>query len=169
MKAKLAPEAAAEAEPAVFPLADYMPHLLMVTARRVSRLLAHRLSESFGLTIPEWFVLVAVGHHGVLSPSMVGDLTTLDKVKVSRSAVSLVNRGLMRQSQDPHDGRGRLLRLTRKGATIRARSLPVAQELETMLAAEVSRAEWAALNRVLSRLNAFAESLEGAASGDDLD
>src|SRR3954453_20727370 len=114
MKAKLSPELAAEAEPAAFPLNDYMPHLLVIKARRISRLLSHRLSESFGLTIPEWCVLVTVGHHGVLSPSIGGELTALDKVRVSRSAASLVNRGLMRQSQDPHDGRGRLLRLTRK-------------------------------------------------------
>jgi DNA-binding MarR family transcriptional regulator len=100
---------------------------------------------------------------------MVGELTALDKVKVSRSAASLVNRGLMKQSQDPHDGRGRLLRLTRKGTTICGRTLPLAQELESELSAEVNRTEWATLNRTLGRLNAFVESMEGAGVGEDLD
>jgi len=169
MKAKLSSELMADAEPAAFPLNDYMPHLMVITARRVSRLLSHRLSEAFGLTIPEWCVLVTVGHHGVLSPSMVGELTALDKVKVSRSAASLVNRGLMRQSQDPHDGRGRLLRLTRKGTTICGRTLPLARELEAALSAELSRSEWAALNRTLGRLNTYAESMEEAGAEGELD
>ena len=55
------------------------------------------------------------GRFGTLSPSAVGEATAMDKVKVSRAAASLVARGLLRQTQDPHDGRGRLLRLTRKG------------------------------------------------------
>ena len=41
----------------------------------------------------------------------------MDKVKVSRAAASLVARGLLRQTQDPRDGRARLLRLTCRGAT----------------------------------------------------
>jgi DNA-binding MarR family transcriptional regulator len=132
-------------------------------------MLSRRLHDSFGLTIPEWCVLVTVGHHGVLSPSVVGALTALDKVKVSRSAASLVNRGLVRQSQDPHDGRGRLLRLTRKGTTICTRTLPLARQLEAELANELSRTEWATLGRALGKLDAFVAGLENGEPMAELD
>ena len=101
-----------------FRLEDFLPYKLSVAANRVSRLFARRYSEAYGLTIPEWRVLAMVGRFGTLSPSAVGEWTAMDKVKVSRAAASLVERGLLKQTQDPKDGRGRLLRLTRKGGTV---------------------------------------------------
>ena len=52
-------------------------------------------------------LLAAVGRQGVMSPTEAVDRTAMDKVKVSRAAASLVSRGLLRQSRDPEDGRGR--------------------------------------------------------------
>ncbi|MGH7153076.1 MAG: MarR family winged helix-turn-helix transcriptional regulator, partial [Acetobacteraceae bacterium] len=99
-----------------FRLEDFLPFRLAVAASSVTRLMARRLAEAYGISIAEWRVLMMVGRYGTLSPSMVGERTAMDKVKVSRAAASLVARGLVKQSQDPADGRGRLLRLTRKGA-----------------------------------------------------
>ena len=101
-----------------FKLENFLPYRLSVAANRVSRLFARRYFEAFGLSIPEWRVLAIVGRLGTLSPSAVGEATAMDKVKVSRAAASLVARGLARQTQDPQDGRGRLLRLTRRGVAV---------------------------------------------------
>jgi DNA-binding MarR family transcriptional regulator len=76
----------------------------------------------------------------------------MDKVKVSRAAASLVARGLLKQAQDPDDGRGRLLRLTRKGAGVYAGIKPMADEVEAALAAGLSRTEWNALQKALAKL-----------------
>ena len=84
--------------------------------------------------MPEWRLLAAVGRYSVLSPTVAGERTSMDKVKVSRAAASLMARGLLRQTQDPDDGRGRLLRLTRKGATVYAGDAPMAQAVEAALA-----------------------------------
>src|SRR5271157_3647896 len=104
-----------EVSDAAFHLEDFLPYRLSVAANRVSRLFARRYAEAYGLSIPEWRVLAMVGRFGTLSPSAVGEWTAMDKVKVSRAAASLAARGLLKQTPDPHDGRGRLLRLTRKG------------------------------------------------------
>src|SRR6185312_16163759 len=128
-----------------FRLEEFLPYRLSVAANRVSRLFARRYSDAYGLSIPEWRVLAMVGRFGTLSPSAVGEWTAMDKVKVSRAAASLVARGMLRQTQDPLDGRGRLLRLTRKGVSVHDSMVPLACELEERLSEGMSRTEWSSL------------------------
>ena len=143
-------------------LEAYLPHRLTVTSKRISRLIARKYSETYGLTISELGVLTTVGRAGTMSPTAVGESTSMDKVKVSRAAASLVGRGLLRQSQDPNDGRGRLLRLTRKGATIHNGIVPLAKEIEASLAEGLSRSEWASLTKALSKLDTHLQHIESA-------
>lgn len=143
-----------------FKLEDFLPFRLSVAASSVSRLMARRLAETSGISIAEWRVLTTVGRYGTLSPSLVGERTAMDKVKVSRAAASLVARGLIRQSQDPADGRGRLLRLTRKGANVYNGAVPLARELEDEIANGLTRTEWAALQKALVRLGAYVQSID---------
>jgi DNA-binding MarR family transcriptional regulator len=145
-----------------FKLEDFLPYRLSVAASRVSRLFGRRYFEAYGLTIPEWRVLAIIGRYDTLSPSAVGELAAMDKVKVSRAAANLVARGLLRQSQDPTDGRGRLLRLTRRGASVYHGMVPLACELEGQLAEGLSRAEWSVLLKALEKLTTHAKHCEGA-------
>ncbi|HVY13641.1 MAG TPA: MarR family winged helix-turn-helix transcriptional regulator [Rhodopila sp.] len=117
----------------------------------------------------EWRLLAAVGRFGVLSPTAAGARTSMDKVKVSRAAASLVARGLLRQSQDPNDGRGRLLRLTRKGTSVYASIGPTSEKIEDMLAEGLNKTEWSALNRALGKLMTHAKAILGDAEGEDED
>lgn len=152
-----------------FRLEDFLPYRLSVAANRVSRLCARRYSDAYGLGIPEWRVLAMVGRFGTLSPSAVGEWTAMDKVKVSRAAASLVARGMLRQTQDPQDGRGRLLRLTRKGSAVHEGMVPLACELEGKLADGMSRTEWSALLKALDKLNAHVREFDGANDGATVD
>lgn len=151
----------ADANGSAFRLEDFLPYRLSVAANRVSRLFARRYSDEFGLSIPEWRLLAIVGRFGTLSPTAVGEWTAMDKVKVSRAAASLVNRGLLKQTQDPEDGRGRLLRLTRKGTAVHASMIPLACELEDQLAGAMSRTEWGALLKALDKLSSHAQERGG--------
>jgi DNA-binding MarR family transcriptional regulator len=144
-----------------FRLEDFLPYRLSVASNRVSRLFARRYSEAFGISIPEWRVIAVVGRFGTLSPSAVGEATAMDKVKVSRAAASLVARGLLKQAPDPHDGRGRLLSLTRKGVAVHQGVVPLARELEASLSQGFSRTEWAALQKALLRVNAHVLAIGG--------
>jgi DNA-binding MarR family transcriptional regulator len=148
-----------------FRLEDFLPYRLSVAANRVSRLFARRYSDAFGLSIPEWRVLAIVGRFGTLSPTSVGEWTAMDKVKVSRAAASLVARGMLRQAPDPEDGRGRLLRLTRKGAAVHDGMVPLACELEGQLAEGMSRTEWGALLKALDKLSSHAKECGGGEHG----
>jgi DNA-binding MarR family transcriptional regulator len=144
-----------------FRLEDFLPYRLSVASNRVSRLFARHYSEAFGLSIPEWRVVAAVGSFGTLSPSAVGEATAMDKVKVSRAAAALVARGLLRQAPDPQDGRGRRLSLTRKGLAVYQGVVPLARELEASLAQNFTRTEWAALQKALLRLNTHVLEIGG--------
>jgi len=152
-----------------FRLEDFLPYRLSVAASRVSRLFARRYSEAYGLSIPEWRVLAIVGRFDTLSPSAVGEWSAMDKVKVSRAAASLVARGLLKQTQDPEDGRGRLLRLTRRGAAVHEGMVPLACELEGQLAEGMSRSEWNALLKALDKLSSHVKEFEGVDHGVSVD
>ena len=169
MKARRNDDAAQPETNEVFRLEEFLPYRLSVTTNRISRLFARRYNQAFGLTIPEWRVMAVVGRFGTLSPSAVGERTAMDKVKVSRAAAGLVTRGLLKQTQDPTDGRGRRLQLTRKGTTMHQRIVPMARELESSLAEGLSRADWTALNRAIDRLSAHLSSIEGDDLGEATD
>lgn len=152
-----------------FQLEEFLPYRLSVAAESVSRLIARQHLVRSGLGMPEWRLLASVGRYGVLSPTAAGEQTAMDKVKVSRAAASLVARGLLRQSQDPDDGRGRLLRLTRKGTTMYNDVASTASEIETTLAAGLTKAEWNTLQKALGKLSEHAQSIMASAADSDDD
>lgn len=84
----------------------------------------------------------------------------MDKVRVSRASASLVAQGMLRQNRDPNDGRGRLLRLTKRGVGVHNGIVPVVQDIEARLTANLGKTEIACLNKVLSKLNAQLDALE---------
>ncbi len=135
-----------------FRLEDFLPYRLSVASENVSRLIARNYLDQIGLGMPEWRLLAAVGRHGVLSPTVAGESTSMDKVKVSRAAASLAARGLLKQSQDPNDGRGRLLRLTRKGNTIYSGLPSMARQIEKSILSGLSATEAANLQKALLKL-----------------
>lgn len=143
-----------------FELAEFLPHRIAVTARRVTRVLSDRYEKAFKLTVTELSVLTVVGQAGRLSPSSIADQTSMDKVRVSRATSVLVGRGLLRQTKDPLDGRGRVLRLTRKGQGIYENTATVAQDVEAALVAHFGKADLASFTRILGRLNTALDGLE---------
>ncbi len=145
--------------PENFRLEAFLPYRLAVASEIVSRLIFRQHFGRLGLGMPEWRLIAAVGQYGVLSPTAAGERTAMDKVKVSRAAAALVARGMVRQSPDPHDGRGRLLRLTRKGATLYAKLAPMAGEIDASLAHVISKSEWNTLQKVLDKLTEHGRTL----------
>ncbi|MEA2789581.1 MAG: hypothetical protein QOG73_1987 [Acetobacteraceae bacterium] len=142
-----------------FRLEDFLPYRLSVATDSVSRLISRTHLAQPGLGVPEWRLLAAIGRFGVLSPTLAGERTSMDKVKVSRAAASLAARGLLRQTQDPADGRGRLLRLTRKGTTLYASLVPKARDVEATLAAGLTKTEWNALHKALGKLSVHTQTI----------
>ncbi len=153
----------------VFQLENFLPYRLSVASETVSRLIARQYLVKSGLGMSEWRLLAVIGRFGVLSPTAAGERTAMDKVKVSRATASLVARGLVRQAQDPNDGRGRLLRLTRKGTAISSDMVPTANAIDSALEKGLTKAEWTTLHKTLGKLSVHAQSLLVATDEEHLD
>ena len=146
-------------QPDSFRLEDFLPFRLSVAADAVSRLIARQHLSKTGLGMSEWRLLASVGRYGMLSPTAAGEQTAMDKVKVSRAAASLVSRGLLKQTQDPKDGRARQLRLTRKGTNLYTEVGNTAGMINAELSVALSRAEWTALNKTLGKLSGYVHTV----------
>jgi DNA-binding MarR family transcriptional regulator len=147
-----------DTDAAKFCLASFLPYRLAVVTDSIHRVFGDTYQQTCNLTIPEWRALAIIAQFGTLSPTVIGQHTAMDKVKVSRATQSLVTKGMLRQSHDPSDGRGRLLRLTRKGESTHARMVPLAARLEAMVFNDLNRAEVAALSRVLTKISTRLET-----------
>jgi DNA-binding MarR family transcriptional regulator len=142
-----------------FLLENFLPYRLSVAAEIVSRLTMRTYLADSGLTISEWRLVAAVSRFGVLSPTAAGAYAAMDKVRVSRAAARLIEQGLLRQTQDPGDGRGRLLRLTRKGVALHQELVPAAGAVEATLMESLTKTERSVLSKALDKLSAQASAL----------
>jgi DNA-binding MarR family transcriptional regulator len=142
-----------------FQLDEFLPYRLSVASENVSRLLVRRYLGEMGLGLPEWRLLAAIGRHGMLSPTTSGRYTAMDKVKTSRATARLIALGLVNGTADPQDGRGRQLRLTRKGQRVYAAMPKVAEEMETMILGNLSRTEARQLQTILRKLITHTKSV----------
>jgi len=135
-----------------FDLAEFLPYRLAVAAARVSARFSAQY-EKFGVTIPQWRVLAALGSFGETHAQRLTTLTTMDKVKVSRAVAAMLGAGLLRRRADADDARRDLLRLTPKGTRLYGQLVPLAQAMQAELLADIPPEAQAALDASLTRLS----------------
>lgn len=140
-------------------LEAFLPYRLSVLANAVSRAIAARYEDEFGLTIPEWRVMALLGASPGLTATEVAEATPMDKVAVSRAVRGLSDAGRLAATADGADGRRQRLSLTPAGMAVYRRIVPLALGLEARLLAALSAADRAALTRVMARLEAAAADL----------
>ncbi|MFV3075179.1 MarR family winged helix-turn-helix transcriptional regulator [Niveispirillum fermenti] len=109
-------------------LDDFLPYRLNVLAKRVSRELARRYEEQFGISIPEWRVMAILGREQPLSSNDIVERSAMDKAKVSRAVTALVEAGLLSRSTHPSDQRLLRLSFTPAGRALYERIAPLALE-----------------------------------------
>lgn len=149
-------------------LDEGVSHQLVVTARRVSRLFWARYASTCQLAPGEWLVLAALAEIGDVTPSAVSAFTAMDKVKVSRAVSGLTIRGLIKQMTPSRDRRTRVLSLTRKGVAAHSAAARLTCDVEAMLAAGISKVDFAHLQKGLERLNQRVEELSSPGEMDAL-
>ena len=88
----------------------------------------------------------------------IGLRTRMDKVTVSRAAVSLTERDLIERRPNPEDRRSHLLILSPAGRRLYADVVPKALELEARVFGAFTRAELDAFVSMLRRIDEIASS-----------
>ena len=137
-------------------LQRYFPYRLARLAEQVSLAVAEVYAARFALSRQEWRILAVLGGRPELATKEIGRLTTLDKMHVSRAMQALEQRGIVRRSRDPEDGRERIVTLTSAGRALYRRIVPYALEREAALLAALTPEEIATMDAVIDKLAAAA-------------
>ncbi len=155
---------------ATLQLDTFLPYRLNVVTQAVSQALARLYSEEFGISVPEWRILAALGEAqragGPDWPGMTArDLArhgSMGKVMVSRAAAALVQRKILVRKANAADRRESFLHLSRKGAGIYMAIVPRAHAFQEQLARGISASDAQAFDRVVRHLMKAAGSAEAA-------
>jgi DNA-binding MarR family transcriptional regulator len=150
-----------------FALERFVPYRLSVLTNIISRTIGRLYGERFGLSIPEWRVMAALGRFAPLSAGEVCQRTAMDKVQVSRAVDRLRRAGLVERAVDAKDRRRSRLRLSAAGRRTHDAIVPMALAAEALLLDGLAPAERRTLDRLLTRLTQRAVAIAPGALDPD--
>ena len=116
-----------------FSLDDFLPYQLAVLSSHISREFSEIYAENFGLTVPEWRVIVHLHNAGPVSVREIQARVDMDKSKVSRAATRLEKSGHITKETNADDRRLLKLALTDKGHALMKQIIPLAHGFEDKL------------------------------------
>ncbi|WP_253732724.1 MarR family winged helix-turn-helix transcriptional regulator [Thioclava sp. JE_KL1] len=128
------------AEMPEFDLYSFTPYRLAVAAEKLSERLARQYRDRFGISIPEWRVLVHLAQSDDVSVRDIEARVAMEKSKVSRAASRLEASGLIAKTRHEGDKRLVKLRLTANGRAMMAELLVLANAFQAELEAELGDA-----------------------------
>jgi DNA-binding MarR family transcriptional regulator len=147
-------------------LDDFLPYRLSVASNLVSDVIASAYESLFGLRIPEWrLVAVMAENPEGMTQQQIGVITWMDKVTVSRAAISLFDRGLVTRRPNGADRRSHHLVLTRAGRDLYDAVVPKALEFERRIFGQFSDKERDGFEAMLRKLEEIALELHGPKRG----
>jgi len=141
------------------PPAFVLSRKVMTLANLLKRGAGNRYRRLLGLPQGEWGVIAQLGAR---APRTLGDLAAamgLDITQISRSVSSLVERGLVTRSLNPHNNREVLIALSRKGEAANAVIVDAGSRVNEILLEGLSDRERTALEALLVRFTERAERL----------
>lgn len=141
-------------------LAGFLPYRLSIASNTVSDVIASAYQALFGLSVPEWRLIAILAEQDGLSQLGLGAATRMDKVTVSRAAIGLASRGLVKRVSNPEDKRSNLLSLSAEGRTLYEQVAPKALAFEDAIFQDFSREEVDLLKEMLQRIQDAATKFE---------
>lgn len=123
-----------------FDLMRFTPYRMAVAAQILSEGLERQYRTRFGISIPEWRVLVHLGHSGDVSVRDIETRVAMEKSKVSRAATRLESAGYIVKRTNKADRRLLHLALTPKGRALMADLVPLALAFQAQIAAQLGPA-----------------------------
>ena len=135
-----------------FDLAGFSAYRLTVAAQKLSDAFARQYRDQFGISNPEWRVLVHLSQSDGTSIRDIEARVAMEKSKVSRAAKRLEQAGYISKQINKTDRRLLHLHLTAEGQSLMTELLPLAnrfqQEMETRLGKAFAGLE-AGLDKIL--------------------
>jgi DNA-binding MarR family transcriptional regulator len=137
----------------VVQLSDFVPYRMVHLAGNISMALSKIYKQEFDITIPEWRVLAQLAQQQKLYSKRIGELTSMDKSKVSRAVKSLESKEYLIRQTDKNDNRAAYLSLTCQGKLLYQKIAPKALEWEKQFVAVLDASEHRELMRILNKLD----------------
>lgn len=154
-----------EQEPRIV-LERFLPYRLNVLASLVSNALAQIYAERFGLSIPAWRVVAALGQYGIRTARDIAIHGVMHKSTVSRAVASLEQRGLIARRPNQDDRREELLTLTPEGRAIYEALVPQALAFEERVLSVLDPREQETLSALMDKLSRHARSMAPEEGGE---
>ena len=146
-------------------LNQYMPYQLVNLAKRVSEACNAEYGAPYGISVAEWRLLARLGQHRELGSRGLGEITFMDKSRVSRAIRQLENKGYAVRRVDKADNRASYLSLTADGRQLYRQIAPRALDWEAKFLSVLEEPEYRDLLRIISKLESQLEKMaakEGA-------
>jgi len=147
----------------ILQLNNFLPYRLNAVTQVVSQGLARLYAEDFGISVPEWRVMTALGELGEGEEMTARDIaqhSRMGKVMTSRAVAALGKRKFLARRMNREDRRESFLRLSDRGREIYAQIVPRALAYQARLEKGLSRADADALDRIITHLLEKAEDHE---------
>ena len=125
---------------------------LLRAVNRMTRPFHETFGRRFGVTLPQWRCLMALAAGPDRSGEDVAEAMGMDRMTISRTLRALEAAGRAERRADPHHARRNLWRLTADGWAIADAVIPEALARDGTLFGQLDREDWAALDRILGKL-----------------
>jgi DNA-binding MarR family transcriptional regulator len=146
----------------VVDLDNYAPAYLSWIANKLSSGASQAYLAAFDVGIESWRVLVLLAIEGSISAQKACGVIGMDKASMSRCFKSLQERGFIKLSLDPQDGRARIATLTPSGRAIHDQIRDIALERERAFMSVLTAAERKVFLDLLRRLHENLPAVEAA-------
>ncbi|MGK0267450.1 MAG: DNA-binding MarR family transcriptional regulator [Paraglaciecola sp.] len=134
-------------------LHQFVPYRMVHLAAKISLALSKIYKQEFDISIPEWRVLAQLASQQKLYSKDIGDITSMDKSKVSRAVKVLENKHYLIRQADKNDNRAAYLSLTAQGETLYQQIAPKALQWERELVGVLAASEHKDLLNILDKLD----------------
>lgn len=138
----------------------FLPYRMVNLASSVSNACSKVYKDEFDLSIPELRILARLAEHDKLNAKDIGQVTFMDKSKVSRAVKTLEDKSLITKEKNKTDNRANYLSLTEKGLALYSQIVPKALAWEKELISVLDASEYRDLVRILEKLDRQSAVLE---------
>jgi DNA-binding MarR family transcriptional regulator len=132
-----------------------------ILRRLLDRYSGPTLTQQSGLTLAEWRVLTNLYSSSPTTSRQLCLRLRTDKAEVSRACAGLIKRGYASSRVDRNDRRSALIVITPRGERLHDAIVPLRQALQKELEVPLSKADVAALHRILDTLMQYVAGLIG--------
>ncbi len=134
-------------------LNHFIPYRMVNLAKKISDSCSEIYMQEFNLSVPEWRILARLAEHSQLNSKDIGEVTFMDKSKVSRAVKQLDDKGYLIREKDCNDNRVSYLSLTDMGRQLYQEIAPRALDWESRLITALDVSEYRDLLRILEKLD----------------